>query len=117
MKLFITISSIICVGLVSCTKDIGPNPDLVLKTGCDTVTFTKHILPIFNSECNSCHSPSGLQNPYLTDYSLIKAQVDAGRIKARMIDGSPSFMPTAGRLPDNQINLIQCWLDAGAPNN
>lgn len=117
MKLFLTVSSIICVGFMSCTKDIGPNPDLVVKTGCDTVTFTKHILPIFNSECTSCHSTSGGQSPDLSDYNLIKTQVDGGRIKARMIDGSPSFMPTAGRLPDNQINLIQCWLDAGAPNN
>lgn len=117
MKLFLFLVSIFSIGFVSCTKDIGPNPDLVVKTtsACDTVTFTKHILPIFNSECVTCHSAGG-QNPELSNYTLIKTQVDGGRIKARVIDG-PSFMPASGRLPDNQINLIKCWLDAGAPNN
>jgi len=116
MKLYLIFASILSLSFASCTKDIGPNPDLVPKTSfCDTITFAKHILPIFNSECVTCHSAGG-QNPELSNYNLIKTQVDGGRIKARMIDG-PSFMPASGRLPDNQINLIKCWLDAGAPNN
>lgn len=118
MKIPVIFASVLCLGFMSCTKDIGPNPDLIPKTNfCDTITFTKNIMPIFNNECVSCHSPGGGQSPDLSDYNLIKTQVDGGRIKARMIDGSPSFMPTAGRLPDNQIDMIKCWLDAGAPNN
>lgn len=117
MKLFLIFAFMLSISFVSCTKDIGPNPDLIVKTSnaCDTITFTKHILPIFNSECVTCHSAGG-QSPELSNYTLIKTQVDGGRIKARVIDG-PSFMPASGRLPDNQINLIKCWLDAGAPNN
>ena len=119
MKLFLIFASMLSISFVSCTKDIGPNPDLIVKTSnaCDTITFTKHILPIFNSECatSGCHE-AGFPYGDFTSYGDIKIKVDAGLIKTRVIDG-PSFMPASGRLPDNQINLIKCWLDAGAPNN
>lgn len=119
MKLFllsaIAISSMV---FTACTKDIGPNPDLIPKTpgACDSITFTKHIMPIFTNSCVTCHF-AGAQSPELSDYSMIKAQVDGGRIKARVIDQLPSSMPQGGPLPQEELNLIKCWLDAGAPNN
>lgn len=118
MKLFLILVSIFCISFVSCTKDIGPNPDLVVKTtnACDTVTFTKHIAPIFTSKCTGCHQAGGT-SPDLTNYTLIKTQVDGGRIKARVIDQTPTVMPQGGALPQNELDLIKCWLDAGAPNN
>jgi predicted CXXCH cytochrome family protein len=103
----------------SCTKDVGPNPDLILKTAsaCDSVTFAKHIMPIFTNSCVNCHSPSGGTNPDLTTYDLIKTQVDAGLIKARVIDQLPTPMPQGGPLPQTELDLVKCWLEAGAPNN
>lgn len=77
MKLFYT--SVIAISLIvlsSCTKDIGPNPDLLPKPAgaCDTITFTKHIEPIFVNQCANCHFTGG-QSPELIDYATIKAQV------------------------------------------
>lgn len=120
MKLINIFTFITCtIFISSCTKDVGLNPDLIIKEigACDTVTFTKHIKPIIDNNCTSCHSPLGGQSPDLTTYDLLKSQVDAGRIKARVIDQNPSVMPQGGALPANEINLIKCWLDAGAPNN
>lgn len=104
--------------ITSCTKDVGPNPDLVKKqtSVCDTITFTKHIKPIIDNQCVNCHS-TGAQSPDLSTYSLLKTQVDGGRIKARVIDQNPSPMPPAGNLTSDELNSIKCWLDAGAPNN
>ncbi|MES2565450.1 MAG: hypothetical protein V4565_01205 [Bacteroidota bacterium] len=119
MKLFslLTVSSFL-IFFFSCTKDVGPNPDLIPKPaeGCDTITFTKHIMPIFTNSCVTCHSP-GAQSPELSDYTQIKAQVDGGRIKARVIDQVPSPMPLGNPLPQNEINMLKCWLESGAPNN
>lgn len=119
MKLFPVLVSIISLSIgISCTKDVGQNPDLLPRPleGCDTVTFTKHILPISTNSCVTCHSP-GAQSPDLSNYALIKAQADAGRIKARVIDQMPSVMPQGGPLPNAELDLIKCWLNAGAPNN
>lgn len=119
MKPFVIFASVLCLGFISCTKDIGPNPDLIPKTNlCDTITFAKNIMPIFNNECatSGCHE-AGFSYGNFTSYGDIKIAADAGLIKTRVIDGSPSFMPTSGRLPDSQIDMIKCWLDAGAPNN
>jgi len=49
--------------------------------------------------------------------SLLYAKAQSGALKARVIDGVPGFMPAAGRLPDDKIEKIKCWLNAGAPNN
>ncbi len=118
MKFSLFLLFCIGLGLISCTKDVGPNPDLIKKvdSSCDTITFTKHISSIFTNKCVVCHQP-GATSPDLSTYSLIKTQVDGGRIKARVFDQIPSVMPQGGALPQNELDLIKCWLDAGAPNN
>ncbi len=120
-KTVLILTTITCVSLIiSCTKDVSPEPDISATptpSSCDTVTFTQDIKPIISANCaiSGCHV-SGGQSPDLTVDNNIKTQADGGRIKARVIDG-PAYMPAAGRLPDAQINIIQCWLDAGAPLN
>jgi hypothetical protein len=101
----------------SCTKDKGKQP--VSSTpppaagACDTITYSKHIKPIIDMNCalSGCHAGT-TSNPLFTSYDLVKDRADAGRIKARAIDG-PSFMPPSGRLPQAQIDLISCWLESG----
>lgn len=118
MRIFLTFATITCfIVIASCTKDIGPNPDLAPKqtNTSDTITFSKHIKPIIDNNCIGCHNTGG-QFPDLSTYNLLKTQVDGGRIKARVIDG-PSFMPQGGSLTNEQLNLITSWLNAGAPNN
>ncbi len=116
--LSISVIAIGFIALASCTKDIGANPDLLPKTAeyCDTITFAKHIEPIFTNQCVTCHFTGG-QVPDLSNYALIKTQVDGGRIKARVLDQNPSPMPQGGSLTQPELDLVKCWLDAGAPNN
>ncbi|MCD6019547.1 MAG: cytochrome c [Bacteroidetes bacterium] len=122
MKLFPILTSLLSLMIVaSCTKDVGPNPDLLPKPlgGCDTVKYSTHIAPLFTNYCAPCHSPSGGQSPDLTDYATLKSQVDGGRIKARLIDQLPSPMPPPGSISptDSEVDLIRCWMENGAPNN
>ena len=87
---------------------------------CDTtnVTWSGTIQPLVASRCATpgCHVP-GDQSPDLSTYQAFKAQVDLGRIQARAIQGTPSFMPTSGKLPSCNIQQLQAWIDAGALNN
>jgi hypothetical protein len=105
--------------LDSCTKKEAKKP-IVVPAACDTVSFSKHIKPLFEANCaiSGCHTgatPAG--NASFTTYESIKAKAADGKIEARAIDGKPTFMPPTGPLPQAQRDLIKCWLDKGSPNN
>jgi len=111
---------LILLGFSSCTKEVGKNPELIpvkSSSSCDTVKFAAHILPIIQNNCLNCHSGFGPGNGNLTSYAGIKDKVDNGSFKARVIDLLPTPMPQSGALPAQQIALIKCWLENGAPNN
>lgn len=123
MKLFPFFVSMFCLSvIVSCTKDVGPNPDLLPKAAnnCDSVTFANTIQPIINNSCATpgCHE-AGFPYGDFTSYGDIKIKIDAGSFKARVIDQAPSPMPPLGSPAptDAELNSIKCWLEAGAPNN
>ena len=87
-----------------------------------TVTFTKDIAPILFDQCATCHRP-GLLAPF----SLLSYQDAAERARqiARVTTRRymPPWLPEPGygafvgerRLRDDQIDLIQQWAEAGAP--
>lgn len=91
-------------------------------TSCVGVTFAKSILPVMQTQCalSGCHDAASGRtdlSAYGNATTGIKSIADNGNLKKRMIDGNPSFMPTSGKLPDSTLSKVQCWLDAGAPNN
>lgn len=100
---------------VSCTKKVGLEPKAAVVTQCDTITYAQDIAPIISKNCSisGCHvlpnPPSGV---LLDTYDLLKAKGEAGRIKARVIDETPTRMPPAGITPDEK-KLIECWLNNG----
>lgn len=104
----------------SCSKDTGKLP-VAAPAGtlsCDTITYTKHIKKIVETNCtlSGCHDGSN-SNPMLDSYELVKEKAEAGRIKARVIDQLPSAMPPLGNsnpvLSSEQKALINCWLGNG----
>jgi len=132
-KTTVTLVTIVCTLLlvsISCVKKVGKLPPEETTSGsttsttsaattpsvnCDTITYTKHIKPIIDGNCISCHQ-TGLENGFtnLESYTLVKAKAQEGRIKARVIDGEPSYMPQdKGKLPKAQLDLISCWLNNG----
>jgi|JI10StandDraft_1071094.scaffolds.fasta_scaffold127466_2 hypothetical protein len=124
MKVFSILILTVCIlVLVACTKDIGPNPDLVKTEFCDTITFTKHVKPIIIKRCVSCHTAGGFAAAYgdfNTDtYTGIKPKVDNGTFKGRVIDLTitPTMPFGMTALPADTIAILKCWLEAGAPNN
>ena len=119
LSIFTVITTLILLS-AACSKDIGPNPDLIVKTSsaCDSITFTKHIKPIVTNYCavSGCHEAGG-QSPDLSNDNTLQGQAQAGRIKARLIDQND--MPPAGSPAptSDEISYIKCWLEAGAPLN
>jgi hypothetical protein len=77
------------------------------------VSWLSDIEPIITTSCakSGCHV-LGTGRIDFTDFQNIKDA--AGQIKARVINRS---MPFDSQLPDNQIQLIACWVDDGALEN
>lgn len=88
-------------------------------TDCDKITYTNDILPIIEKSCSTtgCHVPNGSAPSDYTTFEGVKGDVDNGSFKRRVVDGKPNFMPPAGKLDSDLIDKVNCWLNAGAPNN
>lgn len=65
------------------------------------------------ANCNSCHSGAGASGgrDYTNDCTIV---TNADRIKARAVDGNPSFMPQSGQLSAADKKKITDWIAAGA---
>lgn len=104
--------------LVACDKKIGKEKitPVVQVNSCDTITYKKHIKPIVDDKCISCHAQKG-PGPDFSTYGALKSRAASGVLKARVIDppdGSSSLMPQGGsKLPASQLSLIQCWINNG----
>lgn len=75
-------------------------------------SYISDVRPIIDTNC-SCH----LTDPPAAGYSLkTYNDVFTNRflVKSRVVEGT---MPPGGPLPQNQIDMIVGWIDAGAPNN
>jgi hypothetical protein len=91
-------------------------------SSCDTteVTFSSTIYPLVEIKCQGCHSgndpSSGLS---LLDYGDISTIALNGAFYSS-VTGTNSYtqMPyNSNPLPACEVDLIQSWIEAGAPNN
>lgn len=88
------------------------------KSGTVTVTADASgplfaaVKAVIVANCNSCHTGAGAQGGqnFGTDCNIVNA---AARIKARAVDGNPSFMPQGGQLNATDKQKITNWVAAG----
>lgn len=99
---------------VSVKDDAGceVNLQITIPRGITGVSWKDDVLPIVKLNCalSGCHD--GLVRPDLSRYD--KAKFYAAEMKKYTQDGS---MPFEGSITREQIDLIACWVDDGAPDN
>ena len=91
-------------------------------SSCDTtaVTFTQTIYPLVEIKCQGCHSgnqpSSGLS---LNTYADISSIALSGAFISSVYgsDGYAQMPYNSNPLPACEADLIQAWIDEGAPNN
>ncbi len=122
-RIFLLLILVLCI--FSCTKDKG-KVSAKSKSMCDglNVKFSTDINPIIQSKCAipGCHGSGSSYGDFETNPHMgVSVKADAplgnGSFRKRVIEGDPSFMPTSGPLSDLELEKIDCWLKAGAPNN
>jgi hypothetical protein len=117
--------SILYCCLPACTSDQLPEP-MVLAV-CDTLqaTYDTNVKEIIDRTCaySGCHIDASIGN-FLT-YQGMRGRLETGSIRNRVI--SLRHDPTVGMPPDygpadrpvdltqEELEIIQCWLDAGFP--
>jgi hypothetical protein len=103
-------------------------PAAAQKTG-EQITFTKHVAPIFQRSCVSCHRPNSLAPMSLVNYEDVRPWARSIKNKISRPPGDPDRMPpwfiekNVGvqkfkddpSLSDAEVALIGKWVDAGAP--
>ena len=99
---------------------LGPTPAQE-RVG-DTVTYSKDIAPILNTNCVVCHRPGAIGPFTLATFADVQPR---GRQIAEVVQSGamPPWKPAPGverlrgerRLPANDVDLIRRWVGAGAP--
>lgn len=86
---------------------------VTVPQGNTATSWTNDILPIMEKNCaiSGCHNGVSRSNNF-SQYA--SAKTHAKDIKSKTRDRS---MPFDGSLTQNQIDLISCWVDDGAPQN
>lgn len=102
------------LAIASCKKDDeDENNDL----DCTTVKYSTDIAPIIATSCSigGCHEVNFIFGDYTT-YDGLETVAKDGTMEQQVI--TDKVMPKSGDpLTQTQLDKIQCWLDAGAPNN
>lgn len=110
--------AMLCIGLLilffSCETNVEEDTVIEDMMGMEVEpcapSFANDIKPIIDSNCISCHN--GTQFPDLRTYQGVST--NAGIVKIQVVNRT---MPIGGSLTNDEIDLISCWVDNGAPNN
>ena len=91
----------------------------IISTPCDSVdaSFSIDILPLINNKCSPCHTENSFGGHKWTVYDEVKADKN---LILSAINHEPSTlnMPQGkDKLPDEEIKLVQCWIENGALDN
>ena len=68
-------------------------------------TYTNEIKPIIDKNCTECHEGFG-------SYAGLQGVIQNGEFEHEVIEERE--MPPSGKLSNEELILIKCWLDNGA---
>ncbi len=123
----VALLGIMAVCFFSCTKNKAPlQPVKPLPA---VVSFSTHIIPLFNTYCNTsgCHggsspaahldlSPAVAYKQLFAHQEVDTVNADASVIYIQM-NSTSNPMPLSGRLSDYEVGLVYKWIRQKAKNN
>ncbi|MTI31869.1 c-type cytochrome [Xanthovirga aplysinae] len=109
--------------LNACTSD--NEEELFEEETCDlsSISYDLKVQPILSQYCFACHSTQASSNSGagidLMDFDQLKIQVNNGSLLGSIKhDSNFSPMPKGGaKLSECEIETIQAWINAGAPQD
>jgi len=103
-------------------------PPEVAPIDIDKVSFSTHILPVFQSSCSTTNCHDGTTEPDLSSGVAYNALVGGGYVNTLLPEASILYrsvdfqsgvtaMPPGGKMSATNIEVIRLWIVKGAPNN
>ncbi len=120
MKIILTLQLVLLFFLVSCTKDKAAPNQVFIPSDCDSIakSFSADVQPIINNSCVGCHNSSSPGAGYNFDnYSDINSNLTVFFKTINHDNGVVPMPYQQGKLSDSLIQVIDCWIESGAPNN
>lgn len=122
ISVFFSVVTFTAVTLVSCLKEIGPmqrTQPVTTPSFCDSlnVKYSTDIGPIMQTNCalSGCHDASMSAPGNFNNYTDVQTIALNGKLWNRI--NTVGDMPPAGKLPNSELQKIDCWIQKGAPNN
>ena len=109
-QVYLLVIGLTIVG-IACSKSSTDTTPVVATCDANT-SFSKTILPLFNSTCNTSGCHDGPNAASLNNFQVVHD--NASQIKASIASGR---MPKDKALAVTDKNAILCWIDNGAKNN
>ncbi|UZO81546.1 hypothetical protein NBT05_03500 [Aquimarina sp. ERC-38] len=112
---------VILIGFLVCfTSCYNDKEDLLYgAVECDTeaVSFSEEIMPIISNNCSTvgCHVQGGSGVGILENYDQVKAIVDDGSFRDRVL--VQMDMPPSGSLSACELQHLEEWIADGALND
>lgn len=106
---FIALTVLVALGSVGVSTGCKKKKNKVTPV-CDgtNATYNSTVKAIVNANCVSCHSS-------YSSYSGLSGIINNGQFNQHVqVDQD---MPKDGDLSTDELNKIQCWVDAGYPEN
>lgn len=125
----VTLGAVRALGLAAAGVLVAALPATAQSGAKEQVTFTKHIAPIFQRSCVSCHRPGSIAPMSLVTFEDARPWARSIKNKTSRPPDDPDRMPpwyiekNVGiqkfkddpSLTEKEIATIGAWVDAGAP--
>lgn len=101
--------------VISCVNHDEPEPELCNINS--PISYAAQIKPILDANCikSGCHNgDNGAERNWIV-FANVKAKAEAIKTRTGNRTMPADIAPTG--LPQNEIDLIACWVDQGAQNN
>jgi len=107
---FYTLPISILLFLLSCNKD----KTVPTCSTTEDVSYNSHAKAIIDNNCMKCHD-AGSDNGEYNTYAGLKTVLDNGKFETEvLVDQS---MPRFNDLTQEDLDILQCWLEGGYLEN
>lgn len=106
--------------VAGCYYDVEEELYPTLECDTENMSYVNDILPIIQGNCYTCHDQgSNFGGVTLEGYESLKTYVDNGRLLGaiRHESGFSTMPKNAPQLVACNIEKIEAWINAGAPDN
>ena len=120
LKKYISVVCAVSIAAIFFSSCVYDKAELIVVppiSACDTIspTFSADVQPLIVSRCANyeCHDLSFSGGYAFFEYADIKAAIE--KIEQQIV--VLKTMPKDGTLTEDEINIIKCWIESGAPDN